>query len=618
LLCAIIPNLNPGAAMNKNKFHVAGALLASLLSVQVCNAAPFVREASFQRIFDGTNFYAVGKHLPINLSVMSGDGRVVAFYGWNGQSTDRPHLFIHDFDSTAAPIDVTLPGRLKNIDTFAGMVSNTDGTRIFFVGFDKDTGDDLFYMLNGKTGDIDLLYDTTGTSIENPNDIGTDGAGNYFYYNGSDSGYRNEGDLWRISTSGSALPELAVQAAGVNHPTKGFGRFVGEFDVSDDGNTIAFFLDGWQTDTELSTTDTELFVKTQSGIKNLTHNFQNNKSDLRLSGDGSTIVYTGRDVNGEVSTTGSYDWMTMKTADALNAQMHLEDGYKSVGYRPGITTDGNVFFGSSTPNGVSNPAAYLIHTDSSNRLKIDTYSSTTGIDVKGTSEGIHLSGDGKRVLFRQLGNYMYTGAFDSNPWPTEVPTVTSISYPAPLAVGITNPDDFPNFTLSVGVSDPQGVAEVDKVAKQLLRYNGYPDDGGYGPVRVSSPAEQSPGTWEAAGNRGYQWPVPPVDPSYADYYDDPLEIEYARFSVKDLDGNVAYRDVILQAAEGGCSGTGLQTLEPEDLGTNKDVSCITDGSIQTVGGIVITRGMLLYLSGETVGLNAGFRVVDGELEILVK
>lgn len=605
---------------------MAGALLASLLSVQVCNAAPFVREASFQRIFDGTNFYAEGEHLPVKLSVMSGDGQVVAFYGWDGTMANRPHLFIHDFDSTAAPIDVTLPDRLKNIDTFAGIVSNTDGTRIFFVGFDKDTSDDLFYMLNGKTGNITLLYDTTGTSIENPNDIGTDGAGDYFYFNESDNG--DQGDLWRIQTSGGALPVPIIQAGSIAHPAGGPGRFVDQFDISDDGQTIAFFINGRKdpsTDTWIRT-DKELFVKTSSGIKTLTHNFQNNKSDLRLSGDGSTIVYTGRDVAGEVSTTGSYDWMTMKTTDALNGQTHLEDGYKSVGYRPGITTDGSVFFGSSSPNGVSNPAAYLIHTDSNNRLKIDTYSSTTGLDVKGTTEGIHLSGDGKRVLFKQLGkygnftviDYMYTGAFDSNPWPTEVPTVTSISYPAPLAVGITNPDDFPNFTLSVGVSDPQGVAEVDKVAKQLLRYNGYPDDGGYGPVRVSSPAEQSPGTWEAAGNRGYQWPVPPIDPSYADYYDDPLEIEYARFSVKDLDGNVAYRDVILQAAEGGCSGTGLQTLGPEDLGVNKDVSCITDGGIQTVGGIVITHGMLLYLSGETVGLNAGFRVVNGELKILVR
>ena len=133
------------------------SLLLLLVSMQWVFAAPFVREASFQRIFDGTNFYAEGKHLPINLSVMSSDGKVVAFYGWNGQSADRPHLFIHNFDSTADPIDVTLPDRLKYIDTWPGLTSNADGSRIFFVGYDKDASKDLFYMLNGKTGDIDLL-----------------------------------------------------------------------------------------------------------------------------------------------------------------------------------------------------------------------------------------------------------------------------------------------------------------------------------------------------------------------------------------------------------------------------------------------------------------------------
>ncbi len=202
---------------------------------------------------------------------------------------------------------------------------------------------------------------------------------------------------------------------------------------------------------------------------------------------------------------------------------------------------------------------------------------------------------------------MYTGIFNNKPWPGEVPSITNVSYPAPLAFGIDDPEDFPDFKIAIGVSDPQGVADVDMVAKQLLRYNGYPDSS-WGPVRVdniNASDEISPGLWETDGERGYQWPVPPEDPSYGDYYDDPLEIEFARFSVKDLDGNVAYRDVILQAAEGGCSGTGDQALLPEDMGVGKDVSCITDGIIESSGEVTVGDGVILYLSGYGVYLNGG-------------
>ena len=614
----------------------SGLFLVLLSLAGSAVAAPYVREASFHRVFDGTNFYGEGKHLPVNLAVFSKNGKVGIFYGWDGRSEHTPHLFIQDFEATTAPVQLNLPDRAKYIDTFAGLAINNDGTRVFFDATDKDTGKDLFFRLDTNTHAYTLLLDTNGTSIENPNDIATDGNGEYLYYNGLDSGYKDEGDLWRVSASGSSAPQLVLAAASIPHPTKGYGRFIGEFDVSDDGNTIAFFLDGWQTDTETSTNDLELFVRTGGmggTVRNLTNNFQNGKSTLRISGDGSTIVYTGRDVDGEVSTAGSYDWMTIKTSDNLNQQVYLEQGYHSTGEAPSLTTDGHLFLGKSTRNGVSSPDAYLIKTDGSGRMKIDTYSGTTGIDMISGYEGMQLSGDGTRVFFKQRGSYgpflttvshMYSGVIDNNPqdgtgsniWPSVVPSIASVNYPAPLAFGITNPDDFPPFKVSIGVSDPQGVANVDKVAKAMLRFNGYPDAGGYGPVRVDTiydGDEVSPGLWETDGYRGYQWPVPPTDPVY---YRDALEVEIARFSVKDMEGNVAYRDVVLQAAEGGCTGSGTQTLTSDDMGIHKDVSCIADGRVETSGPIVISADLFLYLSAPEVQLNPDFSVkLGGEVKV---
>ncbi len=612
-----------------------GLFLSVLLLAGSVAAAPFVREASFHRVFSGTNFYGEGVHLPIKLSVLSDDGKVGAFYGWDGQSAHTPYLFIQDFEATAAPVQLNLPVRAKYIDTFAGLAINNDGSRVFFVASDKDTGEDLFYRLDTSTQTYTLLLDTNGTTIENPNDIATDGNGDYLYYNGSDSGYKNEGDLWRVSASGSVAPQLVLSAASIPHPTQGFGRFIGKFDVSDDGNTIAFFLDGWQTDTETSRYDLELFVLTGGlggSVKNLTDNFQNNKSDLRISGDGSTMVYIGRDVNGEVSTTGTWDWMTIKTSDNLNAQVYLEAGYSSTGDAPSLTTDGRLFLGKSNKNGTGDPDAYLIKTDGTGRLKVDTRYGTSGIDMRGGTEGMQLSGDGTRVFFIQQGSYgafnttvyyVYGGVIDNNPqdgissnlWPTVVPSVASVNYPAPLAFGITNPDDFPPFKVNISVSDPQGVSDTDRVATTLMRFNGYPDDGGYGPVKVYTPNEDAanPGMWEANGYRGTDWPVPPGD---AAHYGDPLEIEIARFSMKDNAGNVAYRDVVLQAAEGGCSGSGALTLDPEDLGHNKDVSCIADGSVGTLGTVAIPADILLYLSAPEVLLNPDFSVqLGGQLKV---
>ncbi|WP_456406048.1 hypothetical protein [Thiolapillus sp.] len=619
--------------MNKNNFHLAGALLASLLSVQICNAAPFVRDASFQQVFEGTDYSGPGLDLEIQLSTMSSDGSVVAYYGGAG-STGDPRLFVHQF-TDVAPQDrnknyITLDSSIGSFNLNTGIVSNRDGTRMFFLADDENNpGYFHFCMLNAKTKTVTKLLTTSAsTSIERPQAIATDGDGKWLYFNESDNG--DKGDLWRLDTENPVGPQLVLIASTISHPSGGTGRFADEMAVSDDGKTIAFFIEGRDplNGQPLVRSDKELWVSNIPDESSLpisspilltdddnTGDFDNSKKYLNISGDGATIVYVGK----------NNALMVTKSPFVQDQQYQLESGYENNCNTPGITQDGNFILA-----GLTNEGGMIIHTDGHLRYKVDTNSAFSGLTFGCTHEGSYLSSNGKRVFFKgrsrlgALGKYvdaMYTGVLDnvpsdavgSNLWPTRVPSIVDLDYPAPLAYGIDSSTDFPDFVVSMSATSDALSTPIDKADSTVLKVDGYPaKSNSYAPVWIWPNPTQQTNQWEYRGSRGFKWPNPDNN-EYA-----PLDPVTARFHVKDMNGNLAYRDVILQAAEGGCSGTGLQTLEPEDLGSNKDVSCITDGGIQTVGGIVITRGMLLYLSGETVGLNTGFSVVDGELKVVVK
>ena len=583
-----------------NKTGFATLLLSLLLSLQLAYAAPIARQASFQRIFDGTNYFEAGEHFSIGLSTMSGDGQVVAFYGGNTQHANT--LFIHDFDSTDPPAKVELGGHnLGIIRSNTGLVSNAEGTRIFFVA--PDIGDGMsgnyrFCRVNGKTGEVTVIMDTDPWNLEVPLDIATDAAGEYLYFNESDNGDR--GDLWRIQAAGGAAPELVIQAASVEHPSGGVGRFVDQFDVSDDGSVIAFFIEGRDHPVDgLFRINKELFVKTESGISTLTNDDEDSKDDLRISGDGSTIVFNA-----------NYEWMVTTPTSDINGQQHIEPGYRNAGERPGITTDGSVIFGRSTVVGTSAPDGYLIQSDGKGRWKMDTRSNTFGVMVTGTSEGIHLSGDGNRVAFKSVGsygifleevNYMYTGVFNSGLWSNQVPQVASVGYPAPLFTDLV--DTTQHFEVAIGISDANWGSNSG-VGVTLLFPDGYPDKAGSGPIAVpqSTIEEVAGGGYIAEGRTGSSWPAL-----------DPVTI---RFAAKDHDGNVGYTDTVVAVASAGCSGT-VETLEPGDMAGLADVSCIADNRIDSWGEVIVANGQVLYLSAPIVNLNGGFRARAGG-EVIIR
>lgn len=177
---------------------------------------------------------------------MSSNGQVVAFYGRNVKSPYQDKLCVHDFETTAGPVEVNLDSHnLGSIFENSGLVSNADGTRIFFVADDtRDvvSGDYRFCRVNGTAGDVTVMQDAIPSNVEVPLDIATDATGEYLYFNETDNG--NRGDLWRIQAAGGVSLERIIQADTVPHPSGGVGRFVDQFDASDDGSVIAFFIEG--------------------------------------------------------------------------------------------------------------------------------------------------------------------------------------------------------------------------------------------------------------------------------------------------------------------------------------------------------------------------------------
>lgn len=476
-------------------------VLGVLLLVEVCVAAPFLGEASFHRAFSGKDYYTTSSGSKVDLvpslSTMSSDGKVVAFYsGTYYDSVTHPTLFIHNFEATTEPVEVTLPPSVRTLNANAGMVSNADGSRIFFVG-NTVTYSNLFCMVNGLTGEVTILLDATSSIAESPVHIDTDANGDYLYFNESDNGDR--GDLWRIQSSDGALPELVIQAASIGHPSGGVARFIDQFSVSDDGQTIAFFVEGRvETDGTVIGTDKELFVKTSSGVRFLTNNDENAKYGLILSGDASTIVYTS-----------DWEWMVTTPDAVVESQVHIEAGYRSTGARAGISTDGSIIFASSNPLGVSAAEAYLIKTDGSGREIVGP--GNTNLPIYTTSEGHHLSGDGKRICFKNR-RYIYpaewynitVGIFDKSLWRSEVPSITSVNYPSDMYVKLNNDE---RFDITIGVSDPQGNDTIEDVDKIQFLPNGYESNGSQ-PITILSfidPLDDN--LYTAAGEQGLGWPL---------------------------------------------------------------------------------------------------------------
>jgi hypothetical protein len=471
---------------------------------------------------DGTKYDIYFEH-----STMSNDGRVVAFDGNRYfDSTSHRVLLIHDFESTAKPVEVTLPDYVGNFNLNAGLISNADGTRIFFNADDTaGSSHHLFGMVNGKTGEVTILLRTS--SVEVPQDIGTDAAGNYLYFNESNDAHGKKGNLYRIAAhSGATLSEV-IDAASVPHPSGGTVKFIDNFDVSDDGQTIVFVGRGRDNPDGSTGGEDELFIKTTSGIRNLT-NTQNIKSGLVISGNASTIVYTE-----------DQKWMVTTPSAAAGEERQIETDYRSCSSRPGITQDGSTILGRSTYKGTSSCNAYLIQTDGHSRLMVEP----SQIRFKTTRNArLHLSDDGKRTFFlHEWSLYQYNmtaGVFSPNLWPAEVPSVTDVSYPNDMYTKLENDE---NTEVKIIVHDQQGdITEDEQVKVYNLLPSGYiyPDSSTESEdasvyVAIWGYTDNTLNTFYRNIGKGPAWPAKTL-------------VMTARFSVRDDDFNVGYVDTLIQ------------------------------------------------------------------------
>ena len=520
MIVAIIKN---GEKMMINIQKRLGGLLGVLLFLSGLSvAAPFVNEANFHRAFEAKDYYTDSDgdkvDLTLSLSTMSGNGEVVAFYGNTYfDYTQHYALFIHNFESTSEPVEVPLLARTGAFNTNAGMTSNADGSRIFFFAADTENGFQELYMLNGLTRELTVIFHTSST-IENPTEIATDANGDYLYFNETDNGDR--GHLWRVAASAGAIPSVYIDNSSLAHPSGGTVRFIDQMDVSDDGQTIAFFVEG-RIPADGSATvgyDRELFVKTASGIRHITDNDVNSKNHLVISGDGSTIVYS------------TSAWMVTTSDATVESQVQIEVGYHNCGDRPGITTDGTTLFACSNPDGVSSARSYLIKTDGSGREMIEP----PQITILGTPEGLHLSADGKRVMFKDRSSvypdewYNITvGIVDKSLWTSEVPSISSVNYASDMFTKLENNE---RFDITIGVTDPQSDSTIIDVERTVFLPDGYVAGGG--PIAIGTwidPIDDN--LYSAEGYRGSDWPS-----------NDPVRV---RFSVEDEDGNIGYADTMI-------------------------------------------------------------------------
>jgi hypothetical protein len=489
------------------------------------NAAQWPDRASFYSVFSGKDYYGEGNNMSFDLSTMSNDGKVVAFYDYDFNSGGS--LFIHDFESMDEPQKVILPNYVGAINTLTGLISNGDGTRIFFNASDTENSGHLFVMVNGKTGRVTILMRTTYEDVKRPLDIGTDDTGNYLYFNQDKEDKDGKRNLLRIAVQDGATPEVVIYAGSIPHPSGGTVKYIDEFDISNDGKTIVFRGLGWDNGDNYSRYDAELFVKTNSGIKNLTNNEEDDKESLVVSGDGSTIVYSEHN-----------KWMVTTPTASPGDEKGIGEYYFDKGgqNKPGITYDGSIIFGYSCETATSSfcPQS-LIRTDGTDQWIVEV--DYQKISMAGDDNRWLLSDDGTRVFVRRSWNKWYTmaaGSFGKNLWPTQVPEISSITYPANI-YGMLENSEQPEA--KVTVYDPQeNITSSDKI--RALTF--FPDGNEY----PNSTPENDTATLYI-GNSGT------TDDQKNIFYRNIKEgpawpnktpVMTGRFSVEDSDFNFAYRD----------------------------------------------------------------------------
>jgi len=386
------------------------------------------------------SFYAVYDRLVdmdrnnvfIDKVALSGDGEKLVFSGQNA-GTDVKVLYTLNADGSSLN-SISLPGDLISIED---VIIDRDGARAFF--FDRYS---IYKVEGGATtkildaGDYD---DVNGVW-----QIQCTADGNYVYF------MEDRDDLWRVGYGGGT-PERVIDDAAVPRDG-GPGSHLKGFSISDDGNTIAFRLDGYLDDKGAWIGKSELFVFDGGTFRQLTNDDPAVTKDfLDISGDGSTIVYGGKDTWYSIKADGS------QRTEIAPKWFNAKD--------PSLTYDGaQVLYVDSEADG-----GRLANTDGSELFDIFPKWDVNEIALGITYEGI-LSDDGSRVAFIfEYASYpfkraLYVGHFGNPDVVSGSPVIEDITFtPAsmPRAADAT-------VVLTSKISDPQGLGDIKQTSNSEL------------------------------------------------------------------------------------------------------------------------------------------------------
>jgi hypothetical protein len=377
----------------------------------------------------------VEDNIGIGDAAMSGDGNKLVFAA---SDVDTGDARFYTVDASGANrTSISLPGDVIGIVEVA---IDQDGSRAFFLDSDR-----RFFRVEGGVA-TQILDAADYPEIFLCSQIQTTADGESLYFLDDEV---NDNDVWRVGHTGGT-PEIIIDDALVTH--SGFvGNQVQDFAISDDAGVIAFSMFGYVDQGTIVTRD-ELFVLS-GGFSQLTSDAVHVAKDyVRISGDGSTIVYSE---GGE--------WYSIHP-DGTGKTFLENTGFNLGG--PDLTQDGAVmFYGDSASDG-----DLLMNTDGSGRHYLFPRWNVGAIAIAATSS-LNISDDGQRVSFvLQYSSFpfleaLYVGYLNTPDAVPDAPSIDSIAF-SPASMPRGDPDARVNLT--VDISDPDGSDDITRISLDHL------------------------------------------------------------------------------------------------------------------------------------------------------
>lgn len=390
-----------------------GTLLLILL-LFTSQASAYNFYANYEVLFNGADYFAgdTYPHFVIKTARMSGDGSRIAFAGGrfiDGGTTVDYKLFIVDFDGDNL-VEIPLPTDTE----IADIAINDDGSRFFFNTpwyqgkiFKVDITENP--VIAQLTEIIDLT--TVPGSADFTMPIRTTASGDWIYFTKRHD-YTGGGGILRLPHTGVGVVEVVVDDTKVPVAGGNTGWEVERFDLSDDGNTIVFSLEGYRTSSGTLNNRRGWFSKTATGFHQLTPTDKFGLSQGLISGNGAKIVFT--DYSNE------YQYILVD-ADGSNRVEFQDRGYNNVGAV--LTYDGSRMFYADHLA----VTGRITHTDGSGGMyPLPSHDvNAIAVDVDAFPQ---ISNNATRVSFVN-NSQLYAGIFNPDiHWTSKAPSIPTMNF----------------------------------------------------------------------------------------------------------------------------------------------------------------------------------------------